>query len=67
MSVLYVSSWWKMKSWMDRPCVVGDGGILKMLRRRRARVVLPEQLGPERPIVRMGSIVWFLDIFQVYP
>ena len=32
--------------------VAGEAGILKMERRRRARVVLPEEEGPERPTMR---------------
>jgi hypothetical protein len=55
-----------MKSLMARPFVAGEGGILKMVRRRRARVVLPEELGPERPIITVRSVVSFLDIFRVY-
>lgn len=31
----------------------GEGGVLRMLRRRRARVVLPEEEGPERERMRV--------------
>lgn len=51
---------------MERPFVAGEGGILKIVRRSRARVVLPEELGPERPIIKVRSVVLFLNIVRVY-
>jgi hypothetical protein len=56
-----------MKSLMDRSLVALDVGTLKMLRRRRARVVLPDELGPERPMIRERfCAVWWSDIVRVY-
>jgi hypothetical protein len=52
---------------MDRSLVALDVGTLKMLRRRRARVVLPDELGPERPMIRERfCAVWWSDIVRVY-
>jgi hypothetical protein len=50
---------------MERPLVVLDAEMLKILRRRRARVVLPDELGPESPMTRVRSGVWWLDIVRV--
>lgn len=38
---------------IDRFEVSGVAGIVKISRRRRARVVLPELDGPERPMSRL--------------
>lgn len=51
-----------MKSLLDRSLVVSDAGILKMARRRRASVVLPDELGPDSPIIRARSVALSLDI-----
>ena len=47
---------------MDRPLVVSDAEILKTVRRRRASVVLPDELGPDRPIIKARSVTSSLDI-----
>ena len=47
---------------MERPSLVSDGGILKTSRRRRASVVLPDELGPERPTIKARSAAWSSDI-----
>ena len=51
-----------MKSLVDRPLVVSDAEILKTVRRRRASVVLPDELGPDRPIIKARSVTSSLDI-----
>jgi len=43
---------------MDRPFVSGEAGMLKMLRRRRAKVVFPDELGPDRPMMT----VWLFSM-----
>ena len=55
-SVLYVSSSWNTNSFIDRPLVASELGTSKMMRRRRASVVLPDELGPDRPIMRFRSV-----------
>ena len=51
-----------MKSLVDRPLVVSDAEILKTVRRSRASVVLPDELGPDRPIIKARSVMSSLDI-----
>jgi hypothetical protein len=45
---------------VDRPLVVSE--ILKIVRRRRASVVLPDELGPDRPIIKARFVPSSLDI-----
>lgn len=48
-----VREWW---------LVCDEAGIVKMERRRRARVVLPEEEGPERPMRRVWVGLRFVVI-----
>ena len=51
-----------MKSLLGRPLLVSDAGTLKTVRRRRASVVLPDELGPDRPIIKARSVASSVDI-----